>query len=791
MIAGDQMSFDSSSILNKAMSQLSVRAIKKVAVLGAGTMGARIAAHFANAQVSVLLLDLTNAAAQRGLDAAVKGKPVALYTASGTSLITVGNFESDLPALAKCDWIIEAVTESLEIKRTLWPRVLEFAPAHAILSTNTSGIPLRAIAEGWPGEARRRFLGTHFFNPPRYLHLLEVIPGPDTDPFLLQDVIRYGDQRLGKGVVVCKDTPNFIANRIGSFFGSTVYKHMQEGDYTIEEVDVLTGSLIGLPNTATFRLCDLVGLDIWAHVNSNLYHAVPDDPWRERFQVPAFLQGMLDRGWLGDKSGQGFYQRTGPQREIQAIDWKTFEYHPAARPKLADAEAVKPIEDLHERLRAIVASPGRGGTFVWKVLSDHLLYAAERVPEISDRLVEIDRAMRWGYANKLGPFELWDALGFESTARRLEREGRGLPDNVVRMLEAGAKSFYRAADANHRPRTEYFHFSANNYATLDPSPGTLSIGSIKRARGVVKRNAGASLIDLGDGVLAIEFHSKMNALAEDALSMIYAGLDETKRNFSATVIANEGEHFSVGANLVLALAAAQDEEWDDIEFAIRRFQQATMAIKYAAKPVVVAPFGRALGGGCEIALHATRCQASAELYMGLVEVGVGLIPGAGGCKELLLRLKDVRRVFETIGMAKVSTSAADAQQLGLLHKLDAISMNQDRLIEDAKTLALSLVSTYEPGTPRTDIKLSGEAGYSRLKLGLWTMKQGGYATDHDVVVGEKLARVLTGGPLTGEPIVTEQQMLDFEREAFLSLLGQRATQQRMAHMLKTGKPLRN
>ncbi len=773
------------------MPQLPVRAIKKVAVLGAGTMGSRIAAHFANAQVNVLLLDLTTAAAQRGLDAAVKGKPAALYLPDGKQLISVGNFDADLPQLATCDWIIEAVTESLEIKRNLWPRVLEYAGVHAILSTNTSGIPLRAIAEGWPGEARRRFLGTHFFNPPRYLHLLEVIPGPDTDPFLLQDVIRYGDQRLGKGVVVCKDTPNFIANRIGSFFGSTVYKHMQEGDYTIEEADALTGSLIGLPNTATFRLCDLVGIDIWAHVNANLYHAVPDDPWRDRFQVPEFLQGMLDRGWLGDKAGQGFYQRVGPQREIQAIDWKTFEYHPATRPQLADAEAVKPIEDLAERLRAIVSSPGRGGAFVWKVLSDHLLYAAERVPEISERLVEIDRAMRWGYANKLGPFEMWDALGFEATARRLEREGRRLPENVVRMLEAGAKSFYRAADANHRPRTEYFDFSANNYAPLDPPPGTLSLASIKRARGVIKRNAGASLVDLGDGVLAIEFHSKMNSLAEDALSMIYAGLEEANRNFSATVIANEGEHFSVGANLVLALAAAQDEEWDELEFAIRRFQQATMAIKYAAKPVVVAPFGRALGGACELALHATRCQASAELYMGLVEVGVGLIPGAGGCKELLLRLKDVRRVFETIGLAKVSTSAADAQQLGLLHRLDGISMNQDRLLEDAKTLALSLTPTYAPGTPRTDIQLSGEAGYSRLKLGLWSMHQGGYATDHDLVVGEKLARVLTGGPLTGAPVVTEQQLLDFEREAFLSLLGQRATQQRMAHMLKTGKPLRN
>ena len=775
-----------------------VREIKKVAVLGAGTMGSRIAAHFANAGVPSVLLDIVvpdqpnrNAAALKGLEGAVKAKPAAFYVETSAALIQPGNFEDDLGKLAGCDWVIEAVTENLDVKRTLWPKVIAAAKPDAILSTNTSGLPLAQIAEGWSGEARSRFLGTHFFNPPRYLHLLEVIPGPATDPAILAEVAAYGDRKLGKGVVLCKDTPNFIANRIGSFFGSTVYQHMMEGDYSVEEVDALTGSLIGLPNSATFRLCDLVGIDVWVYVNSNLYQAVPHDPWRDRFLPPPFLQGLMERKWLGDKTGQGFYKKVGPQREIHALDWKTLEYRPAAKVKFADAEAAKQIEDLNERLRFLVSSRGRAGSFLWKALSDHMLYAAERVPEISDRIVEIDRAMRWGYANKLGPFELWDALGFEETARRLESEGRRLPDTVVRMLQAGAKSFYRAADHAGQPRTEYFDLGSSSYQDLEPLPGSVSIAAIKRARGVIRRNAGCSMIDLGDGVLGVEFHSKMNSLGEDQIGMIYAALEETKRNFAATVIANEGENFSVGANLVMALGMAQEQEWDELGFAIHRFQQANMAIKYAAKPVVAAPFSRTLGGGCEVALHATRCQAAAELYLGLVEVGVGLIPGAGGCKELLLRLKDIRKVFELIGTAKVSTSAADAQRLGLLNRADLISMNHDRLIQDAKTLALSLAPTYEPGTPRTDVKVMGEAGYTMLKLGAWSMRQGGYITDYDLVIAGKLAKVLTGGNLTGEHTVTEQYLLDLEREAFLSLLGERRTQERMAHMLKTGKPLRN
>ena len=456
--------------------------------------------------------------------------------------------------------------------------------------------------------------------------------------------------------------------------------------------------------------------------------------------------------------------------------------------KFPSAEAARNIEDLPERLRTLVRGNDRVGNFLWSLFSDLFLYSAAMIPEISDRIVEIDQAMRWGYANKLGPFELWDALGFQNVINRLESEKRALPENIQKLVSRGGTSLYREASGG---RTSYFDFAKKDYETLEARSGIVILSDVKRARGVVKQNAGASLVDLGDGVFCVEFHSKMNSLGEDNIGMMYAGLEETEKNGQALVIGNDGENFSVGANLMMVLLAAQEEEWDDLNAAINRFQQVNMALKYAAKPVVSAPFARALGGGCEIVLHTARAQASAELYMGLVEVGVGLIPGGGGCKELLLRLKDPRRVFELIGYAKVSSSAEDARQLGLLNRADSISMNPERLIGDAKALALSLVPTYAPGVPRQDIKLSGENGFSILKIGLWSARQGHYISDYDVVVGEKLATILTGGKLSGEPVVSEQYLLDLEREAFLSLCGNPKTQERMSAMLKTGKPLRN
>jgi 3-hydroxyacyl-CoA dehydrogenase len=773
-----------------------MRTIRRIAVLGAGTMGSRIAAHFANAGIPSLLLDVPgqpnrNTAALQGLQNAVKSRPAAFFSDDLGPLVETGNFEDDLDKLATCDWIIEAIVENLDAKRALWQQVDAARKLGAILSTNTSGIPLAKISAGFSPEFRRHFLGTHFFNPPRYLHLMELIPGPETDPRILAEVEQFADRRLGKGVVRTKDTPNFIANRIGSFLGGTVGKAMLEDDFSIEEVDALTGALIGVPKSASFRLLDLVGLDVWAFVGSNLYELVPNDPWRDRFLPLDFQKKMIERKWLGDKTGQGFYKRVGKDREIHALNWKTLEYQPQQKPRFPSVDAARNIEDLGERVRTLFRSDDRAGRFLWKVLSDYFLYCAEMIPEISDRIVEIDRAMRWGYGHALGPFELWDAIGFLEVVSRLEIEKRVLPGNIKDALARGTIALYRPPEPLGRPTTEYFDFRSNSHQPIEPRPGILTLRDRKRTNGVVFENAGASLIDLGDGVLCVEFHSKLNTLGEDNVAMLHAGLEETNRNFEAMIIANEGEAFSAGANLMLVLLAAQEGEWDELNFAVQRFQQTNMALKYAAKPVVAAPFSRTLGGGCEIVLHSTRAQASAETYMGLVEMAVGVIPAGGGCKELLVRLKDPLRIFETIGYAKVSTSAAEAQKLGLLHRSDAISMNPERLIFDAKALALSLVPNYAPGTPRTDIKVAGESAYAMMKLGAWSARQGHFISDYDVIVAEKLAHILSGGRLSGEQTVSEQYLLDLEREAFLSLCGNPKTQERMQYMLKTGKPLRN
>jgi 3-hydroxyacyl-CoA dehydrogenase len=776
-----------------------MNSIRRVAVLGAGNMGCRIAAHFANAGIPALLLDIPdpsggprNAVAQRGVQNALKGKPGGFFVDSSAALIETGNFEDDLPRIGECDWIIEAVTENLDIKRALWQEVDRCRRPDAILSTNTSGIPLARIAEGASHGFRRQFLGTHFFNPPRYMHLLELIPTPETAPEVADFVAGFCDRRLGKGVVPCKDTPNFIANRIGSFFGATVAKLTMEGGFSVEEVDVLTGPSIGLPKSASFRLLDIVGLDVWAFVSNNLYEMVPGDPWRERFPPPPSLREMIARGWLGEKSGQGFYRRVGKgdNRVIEAIDWHTLEYHPSAKVSFPAVEMARNMDALPERLRHLVSSRDRAGDFLWPLFRDYLLYAAGRVPEISDRIVEVDRAMRWGYGHALGPFELWDALGFQETAARMEEGGCELPPLAAMLLSSGAGSFYRAADTGGRPVTEYFDLGGA-YSPIEARPGIVVLTETKRARGVVRSNPGASLIDLGDGVLSLEFHSKMNTLGEDTSRMIRAGIEETIRNFEALVIGNQAPDFSAGANLMLVLMAAQEEEWSELEAGVHRFQQACMAIKYAPKLVVAAPFARTLGGGAEVAMHAARIQASAELYMGLVETGVGLIPAGGGCKEMLLRCGDAKLAFETIGYAKVSGSAEEARRCKMLDPRDGVSMNPERLIGDAKDLALRLAPDYAPGAPRTDIPVAGESGYALLRLGAWLAHQGEFISDHDLLIGEKLAYVLSGGRLTGAQQVSEQYLLDLEREAFLSLCGHPKTQARMAHMLKTGKPLRN
>ncbi len=761
-------------------------------------MGSRIAAHFANARYPVDLLDTVlpgqppNAAALAGIEAAASQKPGGFFTASSRSLITAGNFEDDLPRVAACQWIVEAVSENLAVKRSLLGRVAEVRTAGTIVSTNTSGIPLAHIAEGFPGEFRAHFLGAHFFNPPRYLHLVEIVPGPETTPEVLAWVSRFCDLYLGKGVVPCKDTPNFIANRIGCFFGATIHKLTLEGGYTVEEVDALTGPLIGLPKSASFRLVDIIGLDVWAHVLRNLHELVPHDPARSLYQVPEFMERMIERGWLGEKRGQGFYKRVGKgaEKEIHAIDLKTLEYHPAQKTTVEVTDAAgRPIEDLDQRLRALVAPSDhadRAGQFLWPLLRDLFLYSAAVAPEIAGRIVEIDRAMRWGYAFKLGPFEMWDALGVPETIARMKRDGCAVPAAVENV-----SSFYEAADRDGAPGTRYFDLAAGAWSELEPRPGVLALGEIKRARGVVKRNPGASLVDLGDGVLCLEFHSKLNALGEDVVRMAMEAVAELETGWEGLVVGNQGENFSVGANLTTVLPAAQAGRWDELDAAVRHFQQAVMALKYAPKPVVATPFGMAVGGGCEMVLHATRAQASAETYMGLVETGVGLVPAGGGSKEMLLRLGDARRAFDLINYGKVSTSAGNAREMGLLRAGDGISMNPERLLADAKAAVLALAPSYTPGTPRQDIAVEGEAGYAALKLGLYLAREAGYITEFDTVVGEKLAYVLSGGRPVGQATVSEQLLLDLEREAFLSLCGQPKTQERMEYMLKSGKPLRN
>src|SRR6202167_6064028 len=807
-----------------------MKRINKVAVLGAGTMGARIAAHFANAGVPSLLLDIVppgaegparNKIAAAGLDATKKSKPAAFFEPSLARLVTVGNFEDDLKRLADVDWIIEAVVENLEIKRSLLKKVEAIRKPGTIVTTNTSGLPVAKIAEGFSDDFRRSWFGTHFFNPPRYMRLLELIPTPNADPALIDAVTHFCDAQLGKGVVRAKDTPNFIGNRIGTFSVLNVMRLMQEMGLSIEEVDALTGQAVGWPRSATFRTIDLVGLDVLNHVVTNMLQNVRDE--RSELQIPAFFRQMVERKLLGDKTKGGFYKKAksaGPDDERLAIDWKTLEYHPRQKPKFAALDMAKNIEDAGARLRMLLGldgaqqKPDKATTFIWTALADLWTYSANRIPEISDSVVEIDQAMRLGFAWELGPFELWDVAGVEPTVARMKKEGRPIAANVEKLLASGNKSWY--ADNPKTPSgRKYFDLATGSWQLVAVPEGVWSVEVAKKTKpnSVVKKNSGASLIDLGDGVGCIEFHSKMNALGADIISLILQTLKPggPGDNFDAFVITNDAQNFSVGANLMLLLMSVQEEEWDDVDLAIRQFQGMTQAIKFSPKPVVIAPFGLALGGGCEVSLHAAVRQPHAELYMGLVEVGVGLLPGGGGCKEMLLRAVDsaasirsggrgesvelldsIKKAFETVAMAKVATSADEARGLGFLSSSDRITMNRERVLSDAKARALELARTgYEPPVMRTDIPAPGENILAALKMGVHLMRQGGYISDHEQKLAPKIAEVLCGGNVTPGTPVSEQYVLDLEREAFKSLCGEKKTQERIQFTLKTGKTLRN
>jgi 3-hydroxyacyl-CoA dehydrogenase len=801
--------------------------IRKVAVLGAGTMGARIAAHLANAQVPCVLLDIVpreltpqeqskglslsdpqvrNRIAQAGLDGAMKSRPAAFFVPESAQMISVGNFEDHLSQLKDCDWIIEAVTEDLEVKRALLRQVESVRAPHAVVSSNTSGISIAGIAEGFSDDFRRHWLGTHFFNPPRYMKLLEIIPTPDTLPEAIQTVSQFGDVVLGKGIVTAKDTPNFIANRIGTFVTMNVLRIMQQDGYSIEEIDALTGPAMGLPKSATFRTLDIVGLDVLVHVVRNLAQSLPNDERRELFEVPEFVTRMLEHKMLGDKTKQGFYKKMKGAgdggSEIQTLDLKTLEYRPRQKAKLPGLEMAANIDDPRQRVAALIQSNDRAGKFYQKVLSDAFHYAATRVPEISDDIVSVDNAMKWGFNWEAGPFELIDAVGVATMAEKWKQENRPIPPLVEKLLGAGRKTFYEKADGV----TTYFDLASGGSLTLESGAGVLLLPSLKASWREIKKNAGASLIDLGDGVLCLEFHSKMNSIGADTVQMIHAGLKALNENFEAMVIGNQAPNFCVGANLMLVLMTIQEGEWDDLHQAVRAFQNANMALKYAPKPVVSAPFGLTLGGGVEMCVHTARVRAAAETYMGLVEAGVGIIPAGGGTKEMLVRAMDaaprdddadpfvnVKEIFLNIGMAKVSTSGAEARKLLYLSARDSISMNRSRQISDAKQLALDMVKLgYHPGRPRDDIQVLGRAALAKMKLGLHLMRRAEYISDYDVVVATHLAKILSGGgEFTSPQRVSEQYLLDLEREAFVSLCGQKKTVERMQYMLKKGKPLRN
>ncbi len=811
-----------------------MKRINKVAILGAGTMGARIAAHFANAGVPSYLFDIVppdadgparNKIAAAGLEAAKKSKPAAFMDPSLARFVTVGNFEDDLKKLSDVDWIIEAVVENLDLKRALLRKVEAVRKPGTIVTTNTSGLPVGKIGEGFSDDFRWAWFGTHFFNPPRYMRLLEIIPTPEADRAAIDAIAHFCDVRLGKGVVIAKDTPNFIGNRIGTFSVLNVIRLMQEMGLTIEEVDALTGQAVGWPKSATFRTIDLVGLDILGHVVGNMTTNVKDE--RSDLRLPDFFNQMLQKKWLGDKTKGGFYKKSkgaeGKEDERLALDWKTLEYHPRQKPKFAALDMAKTIEDTGTRLRILLGLDGGGpqkgdkaGAFLWSALSDLWTYSANRVPEISNSVVEIDRAMRLGFNWELGPFELWDAAGVEATVARMKKEGKPVPANVERLLAKGQKSWY-LDDSKSPSGRKYWEMGTESWESIQVPAGVWSVSVAKKSNGVVKKNSGASLVDLGDGVACLEFHSKMNSLGADIITLITQSLKPGGPGdaFDAFVITNDATNFSVGANLMLLLMSVQEDEWDDVDLAIRQFQGMTQAIKFSPKPVVSAPFGLCLGGGTEISLHAAARQPHAELYTGLVEVGVGLLPGGGGCKEMLLRAVDsaaasrgkvsgealagsvemmeaMKKAFEAIATAKVATSAHEARGLGFLSDSDRITMNRERVLSDAKARALELVrAEFEPPVPRTDIPAPGESLLAALKMGVHLMRQGDFITDYEVKLGGKIAEVLCGGNVTPGTPVSEQYILDLEREGFKSLCGEKKTQERIQHTLKTGKTLRN
>ena len=798
--------------------------IRRVAVLGAGVMGSGIAAHLANAGIPSLMLDIVppdltdedrkrkisekdpvfrNRFAAKGLEGIRKSRPALLYSQKDAGLISIGNLDDDLPKAAECDWIIEVVLESLPVKKALYDRIEKIWKPGMVVSSNTSGIAIAQMMEGRPKEFRRHFLVTHFFNPVRYMKLLELVPGEDTDPEILRGIAEFGERRLGKGIVYGKDTPNFIGNRIGVFAMMYAMHAMKENGLSIEEVDKILGPAMGRPKSAAFGTADLVGIDTLLHVSDNVYRNLPGDPQREMFLPPPFVSEMVKRGWLGRKAKSGFFKMEGKgeEKKMFVLDHEALDYRPTTKVSFPSLDAAKGEEDVGGRIRKVIGGDDKASAYAWKVLSESLLYAAKRIPEIAADVVNIDNAIKWGFNWSLGPFETWDAIGVAESVARMRQEGKTIPENVEKMLSGGATSFYRRRDGI----LEFYDFAGGAYLPAPVSPDIIFLPALKDRNRVVKGNQGATLYDLGDGVLCLEFHTKMNAIDADIVAMMNEGVALAEKEFAGMVIANHAENFCVGANLMLVFMEAQNKNFDNIEKMVREFQNACMRLRYSEKPVVAAPAGMALGGGTEICLGADRIRAAAETYMGLVEVGVGLLPAGGGTKEMVIRhlegipdgvsadpLPFLRKAFETIGMAKVATSAKEARELGFLRAWDRITIQRDFLIQEAKNTVLAMNREgYEMPRPRTDVALPGRSEFSTFAYALYTMRVAGQISEYDELLGRKIAFVMTGGDVPRGTKLSEQDLLDLEREAFLSLCGEEKTQARIQYMLMKGKPLRN
>ncbi len=783
-------------------------ALKRVGVVGAGTMGGGIAAHFANVGVPVLLLDISadgaakarrDATARKGLQRALAAKPALFFDSANARLIEIGNTEDDFPRLAECDLVVEAVYEQLEVKREFLRRMVDLNAPNTIVASNTSGIPIHAMVEGLPEDFQSRFLVMHFFNPVRYMKLLEIVPGLKTSPDVLIWARQVGETLLGKGVVEAKDTPNFIGNRLGVYGFLAVLRRTLEFGLGFDEADSILGEPIGRARSATFRTCDIAGLDVLLHVALGVYENVPNDEQRAAFDPPPLLRELVERGWLGEKSGQGFFKRVrgAGGSEILVLDPNTMEYKPRAKTRFDSVGAVRNLPDAADRIRGLFDGDDVAARFAREVTLDLLNYSASRVPEISESIEDVDSAMRWGFRWDLGPFQICDALGVAKVAALLEQSGRGVPPLIRDALDYGAGRFYAEADG---VRSVYAPESRTT-RPMGLSPSDLTVKRLAGQGATVRENAGARLLDMGDGVGLVAFHTKLNSIDQDVVRILQEAVEEGGSRFRALVIGNDGADFSVGANLATLLMASYARMWKQVEAVVRAFQDVNMLLKFSPVPVVTAPAGRTLGGGAEVAMHGTRIRAAAELYLGLVETGVGLIPAGGGCKELLLRLRGqgqangpfppTRQAFETIAYATVSTSAAEARNLGFLRPDDQVSLDRDRLLFDARADALALAEAgYGPPQPET-LCLPGQGGRLVLEQQIAGFRQAGAISEHDVVVARKLAYVLTGGECSPLEQVTEQRILDLEREAFLSLAGMAKTQERIKYTLDTGKPLRN